>query len=144
MSTLAGRDTARGGSPRPDTAARLKVTTRLNEAEVLTITSPKGKPRVTSPIRLPDRTVTAEIASKSLRKTQTAIRDVGADNIALVLQGRLIADDVIAEADFTPKMQPNRHDLAPSKDDDGAPSVRSSYCAQRASSYSLLTRPIFT
>jgi hypothetical protein len=33
--------------------------------------------------------VTAEIASKSLRKIQTAIREAGADNIALVLQGRL-------------------------------------------------------
>jgi hypothetical protein len=32
-------------------------------------------------IRLPDRTITAEIAAKSLRKAQTAIREAGADNI---------------------------------------------------------------
>jgi hypothetical protein len=62
-------------------------------------------------IRLPDRTVTAEIATKSLRKAQTAIRDAGADNIALLLQGRLVAGDVIAEAGLsaqpkTPKAAP--------------------------------------
>src|SRR5262245_24401613 len=54
------------------------------------------RPRVH--IHLPGRTVTAEIAAKSLRKAQTAIRDAGADNIVLLLQGRLVAGDVIAEA----------------------------------------------
>ena len=49
-------------------------------------------------IRLPGRTIAAEIAAKSLRKAQTAIREAGAGNIVLVLQGRLIAGDVIAEA----------------------------------------------
>jgi hypothetical protein len=48
---------------------------------------PEGKPRITLRIRLPYCTVTAEIAAKSLRKAQTAIREAGADNIALVLQG---------------------------------------------------------
>jgi hypothetical protein len=86
--------------PRPGTltAARLKVTTVLNATELLAITAPDGEPRITLRIRLPDRTVTAGIAAKSLRKAQTAIRDVGADNIALVLQGRLVTGDVIAEA----------------------------------------------
>ncbi len=42
-------------------------------------------------IRLPDRTLTADIAAKSLRKAQTAIRNAGGDNVALVLQGRLTA-----------------------------------------------------
>ena len=40
----------------------------------------------------------AEIAAKSLRKAQTAIRDVGTDNIALVLQGLLVAGDRVTEA----------------------------------------------
>jgi hypothetical protein len=86
--------------PRPGTltAARLKVFLTLNAAELNTIAAPEGRPRVSLCIRLPDRTITAEIAAKSLRKAQTAIRDVGADNLALVLQGRLIAGDVVAEA----------------------------------------------
>jgi hypothetical protein len=36
---------------------------------------PEGKPRVSLRIRLPDRAVTAEIASKSLRRAQSADRD---------------------------------------------------------------------
>jgi hypothetical protein len=80
------------------TAAWLKVTTILNADDLLAITAPEGRPRVTLHIRLPDRSVTAEIAAKSLRKAQTAIREAGADNLALVLQGHLVAGDVIAEA----------------------------------------------
>ena len=70
----------------------------VNAADLNAITAPAGKPRVRLRIRLPDRTVTADIAAKSLRKAQTAIREAGADSIALLLQGRLIAGDVIAEA----------------------------------------------
>ena len=74
--------------PRPGTvtATRLKVALALNAAELNTIKSPKAKPRITLRIRLPDRTITAQIAAKSLRKAQTAICEAGADNIALVLQ----------------------------------------------------------
>ena len=79
------------------TAQRLKVTTVLDTTELLAVTAPDGKPRITLRIRLPERTLTADIAAKSLRKAQTAIRDAGADDIALVLQGRLAAG-AIAEA----------------------------------------------
>jgi hypothetical protein len=79
------------------TIARLKVSTALNAAELLAVPVPVGKPRVTLRINLPGRFVTAEIAAKSLRKAQRAIRETGADNIALVLQGRL-SGDTIAEA----------------------------------------------
>ena len=63
----------------------------LNASEMLAINAPEGKPRNVLRIRLPDRTVTADIADKTLRKAQAAIRDVGSDNLALVLQGRLVA-----------------------------------------------------
>ena len=54
--------------------------------------------RVRLRIRLPDRKLTADIAAKSLREAQAAIREAGADAIALVLQGCLVEGDVIAEA----------------------------------------------
>ena len=100
------RDTRRRPTPcrhAPGTlaAARLKVTTTLNATELLAINPTDGKPRVSLRIRLPDRIVTAEIASKSLRKAQTAIHDAEADSIALVLQGRLIAGDVFAQASLS-------------------------------------------
>jgi len=96
MSTL--HSDARATAPGMPTAQRLKVTTTLNAAELLAIPAPEGRPRLTLRIRLPDRTITAEIAAKSLRKAQTAIREADADNIALVLQGRFIAGDRVAEA----------------------------------------------
>ena len=80
------------------TATRLKIATTLDATELLAINAPNDKPRITLRIRLPDRTLTAEIAAKSLRKAQTTLRQSGADNIVLLLQGRLIAGDVIAEA----------------------------------------------
>jgi len=79
-------------------AKRLKVTTTINAAELHAVTAPDGKPRIILTIRLPDRAVRAEIAAKSLRKAQTAIREHGADHVTLVLQGNLVAGDVISEA----------------------------------------------
>jgi hypothetical protein len=116
-----GRDAAEP-SPHPGTltlpgtltAARLKVTLTLCAAELNAIKALNDWPRLTLRIRLPDRTLTAEIAAKSLRKAQTAIRDVGADNIVLLLQGSLTAGDVIAEAGLSaqPKAAklPQAHD----------------------------------
>jgi hypothetical protein len=83
---------------------------RLNAAELNTVKPPKDKPRITLRIRLPDRTATAEIAAKSLRKAQRAIREAGADNIALVLQGRFIAGDRAAKTGRRPS---RRHDQKP-------------------------------
>jgi len=81
--------------------------------ELLAITAGEGKPRVSLHIRLPDRTVTAEIASKSLRKAQTAIRTTGADNLVLMLQGRLAAGDVIAEVGLSAQPKAARPPQAP-------------------------------
>ena len=120
----AGRDAAYP-SPRPGrltlpstlTASRLKITVVLNAAEIAAVRAPQtngtDKQRVTLRIRLPDRTITAEIAAKSLRKAQTAIREAGADAILLMLQGQLIAGDRVAEAGLsaqpkTPKPPPHQ------------------------------------
>jgi hypothetical protein len=46
-------------------------------------------PRVLLRIHLHDRRIAAEIAAKSLREAQGAIREAGADDIALTLQVRL-------------------------------------------------------
>jgi len=87
----------------PDTlgAKRLKVSVTLAAVELLAIACTEGVPRVTLRIRLPDRLVTAEVAAKSLRKAQTAIRNAGPDNIAVLLQGNLVAGDVIAAVGLT-------------------------------------------
>jgi hypothetical protein len=56
--------------PRTLTASRLRVPTTLDPAELPAIAAPEGKPRVGLRIRLPDRTVTAEIAAKSLQQSE--------------------------------------------------------------------------
>jgi hypothetical protein len=80
------------------TAARLKVTTVLDAGELLAVSAPDGVSRVRLRIQLPERTVTADIAAKSLRKAQATVRALGADSVVLLLQGHLAAGEVIAEA----------------------------------------------
>lgn len=45
-----------------------------------------------------DRVVSADIAARSVRKAQAAIREWGADGLAVILQRALVAGDRFAEA----------------------------------------------
>jgi hypothetical protein len=54
--------------------------------------------RVVLKIRVADRTISADIASKSLRKARAAIAEHGTDGVALILQGKLTSGDVLIEA----------------------------------------------
>jgi hypothetical protein len=91
------------------TASRLKITVMLNAAELAAVTAPPtngaDKQRVTLRIRLPDRTISAEVAAKSLRKSQNAIREVAADAIVVMLQGHLVAGDRVAEAGLSAQVK---------------------------------------
>ena len=80
------------------TAARLKVTTTLDAAELLAIQAPENRPRAVLHIRLPGRVLIAEVTSKSLRRAQATIREAGTDKVAVTLQGSLAAGDAIVEA----------------------------------------------
>ena len=95
------------------TASRLKITTMLNAAELLAIKPPHDQQRVTLRVQLPDRTITAEAAAKSLRKAQTAIREAGADAILLMLQGHLVAGDRVLPK---PDCRRSRRRLSPRHD----------------------------
>jgi hypothetical protein len=79
-------------------ASRLKIGTTLDAAELIAIVAPEGQPRVTLRIRGPGRIMSAEIAAKSLRRAQTAIRVAGPGNTTVILQGALAVGDTIAEA----------------------------------------------
>jgi|SRR5581483_4156722 len=80
------------------TAKSLKVTLVLNPAEVLTLSAPDGKPRCIVRIDVAGRTLTADLNAKSVRKAIATIRESGAENVACILQGKLEARDVLAEA----------------------------------------------
>jgi hypothetical protein len=80
------------------TPSKLKIVVTLPASELVPLPVPNGSPRVVLRVKLPDRTLTADIAAKSLRKVQVTIRELGAENVACILQGSLVAGDVVAEA----------------------------------------------
>ena len=78
------------------TARALKCTLTLDAKELV---DPGGAARVSLQISVAGgRTVTADVASKSVRKCRAVIAEHGADNVALVLQGKLMDDGTVSEA----------------------------------------------
>jgi hypothetical protein len=80
------------------TTRALKCIVVLDPVEIEAI-DPGVVARVIFNIRLADgsRTVTADIAAKSLRKVQAAIAEHGPDGIAVIIQGKLGRGDVLLE-----------------------------------------------
>jgi hypothetical protein len=101
------------------TAARLKVSLTLNPDELAAVPVEDGKPRVRLRIRLPDRKLSADIATKSLRKAQSAIRASGGDAIALAVRGCLVAGDIIAEAGLSAQPTPKHGTVTANVTDHG-------------------------
>lgn len=81
------------------TAKALKVTLVLDPAPLVGITVPDGVPRQTLAVLVDGRRVTAELASKSLRRAIAGITEHGIDGVACVLQGKLApSGNAIVEA----------------------------------------------
>jgi hypothetical protein len=89
--------------PPPNTlnAKSIKATLVLAPAEVLSLSAPDGKPRCVVHINVASRTITADLNAKSVRKAIAAIRESGPENVACILQGKLAADNTLAEAGLT-------------------------------------------
>jgi hypothetical protein len=100
--------------PRPGaptlSAKRLKITVVLDAAELNALAAPVGASRLDLKVNLPDRSLVASIATKSLRKAQATIAEHGAGNIALVLQGHLVGN-VVAEAGLVAQVKTPKQDL---------------------------------
>jgi hypothetical protein len=75
----------------------LKVVAILNAAELLDVPVPDGNPRLVLTIRLPDGSVTADLAAKSVRRAIAMVREHGPEAMAAIVQGRLSGNQ-IAEA----------------------------------------------
>jgi hypothetical protein len=82
-------------------AKSIKATLVLNPTEVLSLSAPDGKPRCIVHITAAGRTIVADLNAKSVRKATATIRDAGPDNVACILQGKLAADNTLAEAGLT-------------------------------------------
>jgi hypothetical protein len=79
-------------------AKALKTVLVLDPAAVQAFRLPPGDIRTTITINVAGRTVTADLASKSIRKCAAAIAEHGVDGVAVVLQGKLLSGDVLSEA----------------------------------------------
>jgi hypothetical protein len=99
--------------PTPMLNARsIKVTIPLNPAEILSLAAPDGQPRVKLQITHESGQLRAEVSAKSVRKTQAAIREAGAENMFVALQGRLGHGEILecgltaqVKATSTPKVE---------------------------------------
>jgi hypothetical protein len=80
------------------TARSLKVTIVLDPAEVALLAVPDGQPRCVLRTAVAGRIVTADIAARSLRKAQATIHEHGPAGVAVILQGKLVVGDQLAEA----------------------------------------------
>jgi hypothetical protein len=93
-------------------ASKLKCTLILRPEELAAVPLRDGIPRVTLQVKLPDRMVTADIASKSLRKAQVLICEVGAENAVVILQGNLGVGDAILEAGLAAQVKMAKKEAA--------------------------------
>jgi hypothetical protein len=82
------------------TARKLKITVVLDAAPFVNLgVPPDDAPSRTSlVVAVGDRAVTADIATKSVRKAVRTLLEHGEQNVALVLQGSLAADNSVEEA----------------------------------------------
>lgn len=95
-------------------ARGLRVSLTLEAGELLAVAAPHGgRARVPLRISLQGRVVTADVAAKSVRKAQAAIRQRGADGVALLLQGRLADGDTIAEEGLAVQLKTTKPRQAP-------------------------------
>jgi hypothetical protein len=89
-------------------ARALKATIVLNPSDLVGTRVPDGASRFAMTVQLPDRTIHVDLNVKSLRKAVATVNSAGAANVAVILQGKLLAGDVLAEAGISaqPKVTP--------------------------------------
>jgi hypothetical protein len=75
-------------------AKALKVTAALDAAEVLALPVPDGQARSHLAIACDGKVYRADIATKSLRKVKTTIAANGAENVFVIVQGKLKGNEI--------------------------------------------------
>jgi hypothetical protein len=84
-----------GGGALPTLTARsVKVTIALDPAAVLELVALDGVKRVKFQIASDSCTLTTDVAAKSVRKAQTAIRTAGTENVFVSLLGKLVRGEI--------------------------------------------------
>ena len=89
------------------TARKLKVTLMIDAAPfaALRTVPDNAPPRTDITIAVGGRTVSADLATKSVRKAVKTLIEHGTDNVVLILQGVLGSNDRIEEAGITAQVK---------------------------------------
>ena len=89
------------------TARKLKVTAMLDTAPfvALRIVPDNAPSRTEITITVGGRTVSADLATKSVRKAVKTLIEHGPDSVVLILQGALSSDNRIEEAGITAQVK---------------------------------------
>jgi hypothetical protein len=77
------------------TARALKVTAALDAAAVATLPTPDGQARSKLTISCEGKSYIADIATKSLRKVKATVAANGAENVFVMVQGKLKNNEII-------------------------------------------------
>jgi len=89
-------------------AKALKVTLVLDPAQLAEVIVPNGAGPQPLRITIGERRVKAQISAKSLRKAVAMIAEHGAEKVVLLLQGKLVEDDVISECGLVAQLRAPR------------------------------------
>jgi hypothetical protein len=89
------------------TARKLKITTILEGAEFVRLGVPpdNAPSRTTLTVTVGGRTLTADLATKAIRKAVKTLQESGQENVVLLLQGALVAGDRVEEAGLTAQVK---------------------------------------
>jgi hypothetical protein len=89
------------------TARKLKVTVMIDAAPfaALRTVPDNAPPRTEITITVGDRTISADLATRSVRKAVKTLIEHGTDNVALILQGALGPNNRIEEAGITAQVK---------------------------------------
>jgi hypothetical protein len=97
-------------------AKALKATVVLNPSEVLAIPVKDGQARTLLKIAVGGlHNITVDLATKSIRKAKAAIEEHGVDGCSAIVQGKLVAVDVLGDAGLVvqPKSKPAEKSAEP-------------------------------
>jgi hypothetical protein len=79
----------------PVTARAMKVTAALDAAAVAALPAPEGQARSKLTIACEGKNYTTDVSTKSLRKVKTTIAANGAENVFVMVQGKLKGNEII-------------------------------------------------
>jgi hypothetical protein len=77
------------------TARAIKITVPLDAAAVAALPAPEGQARSRLTIACEGKNYTADVSTKSLRKVKAAIAANGAENVFVMVQGKLKNNEIV-------------------------------------------------